>query len=101
MVGINLFGFHKFELFRGEGEGGGGGGGGGPGGDDGTGATDVDNQGGLSAQASTDANSVSVGDFSNEEVGAGAVSANTQNFGVSPAQANAQFWWYSSSGYRC
>ena len=97
MVGINLFGFHKFELFRGEGEGGGGGGGGGPGGDDGTGATDVDNQGGLSAQASTDANSVSVGDFSNEEVGAGAVSANTQNFGVSPAQANAQFGTTSGS----
>ena len=97
MVGINLFGFHKFELLRGEGEGGGGGGGGGPGGDDGTGATDVDNQGGLSAQASTDANSVSVGDFSNEEVGAGAVSANTQNFGVSPAQANAQFGTTSGS----
>jgi len=98
MVGINLFGFHKFELFRGEGEGGGGGGGGGPGGDDGTGATDVDNQGGLSAQASTDANSVSVGDFSNEEVGAGAVSANTQNFGISPAQANAQFGTTSGGG---
>ena len=97
MVGINLFGFRKFELLRGEGEGGGGGGGGGPGGDDGTGATDVDNQGGLSAQASTDANSVSVGDFSNEEVGAGAVSANTQNFGVSPAQANAQFGTTSGS----
>ena len=94
MVGINLFGFHKFELFRGEGEGGGGG----PGGDDGTGATDVDNQGGLSAQASTDANSVSVGDFSNEEVGAGAVSANTQNFGISPAQANAQFGTTSGGG---
>ncbi len=115
MVGINLFGFRKFELLRG-GDGGGEGGGGGPGGDDGTGATDAGNQGGLSAgtsggvdgdlgefggsgpdvSAQGNVGSFDPGfapddQFSNEDVGLGAVSANTQNFGVSPGQASAQF----------
>ena len=119
MVGINLFGFRKFELLRGEGEGGGGGG---PGGDDGTGATDAGNQGGLSAgtsggvdgdlgefggsgpdvSAQGNVGSFDPGfapdaQFSDEDVGLGAVSANTQNFDVSPAQQMAELGAISDS----
>ena len=111
MVGINLFGFRKFELLRG-GDGGGEGGGGGPGGDDGTGATDAGNQGGLSAgtsggvdgdlgefggsgpdvSAQGNVGSFDPGfapdaQFSDEDVGAGVPSS---TMGVSPGQALAQ-----------
>ena len=72
MVGINLFGFRKFELLRGEGEGGGGGEGPGDGGGDG-----LDAFGGAGADVSSSSS-------------AGA-SASADSGGVGPGAADASF----------
>ena len=100
MVGINLFGFRKFELLRGEGEGGGGGEGPGQGMSPGQAqAMGGGYQGGDSVgdPSGADPGFAPDAQFSDEDVGLGAVSANTQNFDVSPAQQMAELGAISDS----